>query len=144
MSFDASIAAHPEFQLDVACGGGTYIRSIGRDLGLQLGCGALMTRLERLAVGPFAIAEALELDSLTRELCEARLLPVTTALAGIPRVVVDSERIVSIRQGKLQRFEEAPAATRIVLLDEHAEYVAMAEWDAERTGWQPRLVLPAE
>ena len=48
----------------VECSKGTYIRTICQDVGLALGCGAVMSALERLASGAFKIEEALNLDDL--------------------------------------------------------------------------------
>ncbi|OYV25921.1 MAG: hypothetical protein B7Z82_07850, partial [Halothiobacillus sp. 20-54-6] len=41
------------------CGGGTYIRALVRDLGKALGCGGLITSLERTRIGPFRLESAL-------------------------------------------------------------------------------------
>ena len=49
---------------NVECSKGTYIRTICQDVGLALGCGAVMSALERLASGAFKIEEALNLDDL--------------------------------------------------------------------------------
>ena len=54
----------PEVQLEIACGRGTYIRAIARDLGQLLRCGGCLTQLERTAVGPFTSQAAWTLDRL--------------------------------------------------------------------------------
>lgn len=46
---------------------GTYIRSLARDLGKQLGCGAYMTNLRRTKVGQFDVTSAQQIDSLAAE-----------------------------------------------------------------------------
>lgn len=43
----------PYLRFVMHCGRGTYVRSLVRDLGLRLGCGGVIDRLRRLAVGPF-------------------------------------------------------------------------------------------
>ena len=45
-------------ELDIRCGSGTYIRSIARDLGAMLGCGAYLTELRRTEVGRFRVEDA--------------------------------------------------------------------------------------
>lgn len=55
----------PDLSLRIQCGSGTYIRSIARDLGEQLGCGGLMTALERTRIGSFAAEDAINPESLT-------------------------------------------------------------------------------
>ena len=57
----------PELALEIECGSGTYIRSIGRDLGQKLGCGAVMTELVRTRIGPFDLADAVSLDDLDQK-----------------------------------------------------------------------------
>ncbi len=55
--------AYPSLRLRVACGGGTYIRSIARDLGEKLGCGGCLQSLIRQQSGPFILSDALDLES---------------------------------------------------------------------------------
>lgn len=50
------------FSLDVQCGGGTYIRSLVRDIGTSLNTYATMTGLERTRQGPFTLENALPRD----------------------------------------------------------------------------------
>lgn len=58
-------AEHPELEVAIACGPGTYIRSIARDLGEVLGTGATLTQLTRTLSCGFQLA-----DSLTFEMLE--------------------------------------------------------------------------
>lgn len=51
--------------LKIECSKGTYIRSIINDLGMELGCGAVMTKLKRTKSGLFTIDNAIALDMLT-------------------------------------------------------------------------------
>ena len=48
--------AKGEFVFDVTCSKGTYIRTICSDLGEKLGCGCVMTSLERTEVGNIALS----------------------------------------------------------------------------------------
>jgi tRNA pseudouridine55 synthase len=57
----------PCFGLDVECGGGTYIRSLVRDIGLSLKTRATMTHLIRTRQGPFLIQDALTKDEWNPE-----------------------------------------------------------------------------
>jgi tRNA pseudouridine55 synthase len=52
----------PEVKLRLVCSKGTYVRSFARDLGLSLGSGAYLSALQRTAIGPFRIEEALTLE----------------------------------------------------------------------------------
>lgn len=63
----------PYFTMRVHCGKGTYIRSLCRDIGGQIGCGACMDRLCRTQVGRFILDEALTLEKLQMLKDEGRL-----------------------------------------------------------------------
>ena len=54
----------PEIGLSVRCSKGTYVRSLVRDIGECLGCGATMTSLRRTAIGEFKVSEAYQLNEL--------------------------------------------------------------------------------
>jgi tRNA pseudouridine55 synthase len=56
--------AWPRLEFDVACGRGTYIRALIRDIGAQLGTAGCLTSLVRLAVGPFSIETSWSLEAL--------------------------------------------------------------------------------
>lgn len=56
-----------EADIRVHCSSGTYIRSIARDVGADLGVGGHLTALRRTSAGPFDAAEARTLDTLTAE-----------------------------------------------------------------------------
>lgn len=49
----------PQFTLSISCGGGTYIRSLVRDIGYECGSVATMTGLVRTKQGPFLLSDAL-------------------------------------------------------------------------------------
>src|SRR5437764_1229017 len=51
--------AYPHLELEIHCGKGTYIRSLARDLGERLGCGALVATLRRTRVGHFTVENAI-------------------------------------------------------------------------------------
>lgn len=82
-------------ELHITCASGTYVRSLVRDLGEALGCGAHVTQLRRLWVEPFMDPVMHPLDRL-QELADsdvaaldALLLPLEAGLVGYPQVHVD-------------------------------------------------------
>jgi tRNA pseudouridine55 synthase len=54
----------PYLTLEIHCSSGTYVRSLARDIGEALGCGAYVEELERLGIGPFSIEEAVPIDDI--------------------------------------------------------------------------------
>ena len=59
--------AWPLLKLTVSCSTGTYIRSLARDLGEKLGCGAYMAELRRTKIGDYSVTKAVNPDELTAE-----------------------------------------------------------------------------
>lgn len=123
--------------LDVRCGKGTYIRSLARDIGEALGCGAHLAALTRTASGPFTLAQAHPLDALrTMEPEQARelLLPVDTLVQDLPRVDLDSSQSAAIMHGRGVQFPSAPAGG-LLRLYAHADaqrdvFLGLAREDA--------------
>jgi len=96
---------YPELTLDIECGSGTYVRSLGRDLARQLGTGAVMSELVRTAIGPFHLDQAIRLESLSAESLSTSMLPPAWAVAGLPRVRLSAEQVELIAAG---RFVDLP------------------------------------
>lgn len=69
-----------EFSFEIICGGGTYIRSLARDLAKALGTQGFMNKLERVRSGVFTLETAVDLHSLTRENWKDYLIPTEEAL----------------------------------------------------------------
>ena len=95
---------HPELTIDVTVGGGTYIRSIARDLGKILGCGAALSHLTRLQDGSFRLDDSHTPDEVKQAVEEGRLesllLPPGKVLENLISVVVNSMGIEEISHGR--------------------------------------------
>jgi tRNA pseudouridine55 synthase len=74
----------PYFDMSISCSKGTYIRSLCDDIGMRLGTGAHMARLERTAVGLFHIEDSFSFDDLSDD--EKMFYSVDQALAGLPEL----------------------------------------------------------
>ncbi|HUG18538.1 MAG TPA: tRNA pseudouridine(55) synthase TruB [Planctomycetaceae bacterium] len=133
----------PRVTLDIVCGSGTYIRSLGRDLGETLGCGAYMTDLIRTAVGEFELADALPLDDLSKDLILDNLIPAGEAVRHLPSALCEELDKPGILNGK--RF--VPKSIRVTddkslvaVYDDSDELVCLAEPGASGQ-LQPRQVF---
>jgi tRNA pseudouridine55 synthase len=96
--------AIPEFTMTVKCSQGTYVRTLAKDLGDALGCGAHLAALRRLAVGGLRVEEALPLaalDELGREELGRRIIPLSDCLLGMRPVEVGLAEARQLRQGQL-------------------------------------------
>jgi len=63
-AFDITRVALPEVDFRIVCSKGTYVRSLARDLGAALGCGAHLTRLMRTRIGDYQLADAFTIEAL--------------------------------------------------------------------------------
>ena len=54
----------PFVEMSVVCSTGTYIRSLIQDIGILLGCGAIMTSLRRTKIGPFKLSDSVGFKSV--------------------------------------------------------------------------------
>ena len=109
-------ADHAEFRM--ASGKGAYVRAIARDLGEALGCYAHVSALRRTEVGSFNASNAVSLDSLARivedDTLPQVLVPMTTALAGIPALAVTEPQALRLRSGQPVRITPALVGEEVV------------------------------
>jgi tRNA pseudouridine55 synthase len=140
---------YPRLELEVRCGKGTYIRSLARDLGERLGCGALVETLRRTRVGSFAAADAvaLEADAAT---ARARLLPVSAAVSELPRLTMPAADVARLRQGQAIQLgavalpdEGRGAEQEVAVFDGAGALVAVAVADSITRVLRPQKVLPS-
>ncbi len=64
----------PEFEFTLTCSGGTYVRSLCRDIGEKLGCGAAMSGLVRTKCSIFTLEQCVKLDEVERAMSEGRIV----------------------------------------------------------------------
>jgi len=103
----------PDVELGVRCGKGTYVRVLAEDLGTALGCGAHLAALRRLASGGFDVGEAMSLealDALDDDARDARLLPVDTLLASLPRLDLEAGDAWCLERGQAIAVGDLPDA----------------------------------
>lgn len=91
---------YPELQLDIRCGSGTYVRSLGRDIAAQLGTAAVMSALCRTAIGSFTVENAISPDAITANRLGALLLPPLRAVEVLPQVSLSEPQLELIKHGR--------------------------------------------
>lgn len=131
----------PRFELEIVCGSGTYIRSLGRDIGQRLGCGAVMTGLVRTAIGEFRLEDAVPPDELTRENIPAHLIPPVKAVAHLPSVICKLKQKDLLANGRGIRLKPESTADLVAVCDGAGDLVCVARWDSERELLMPKLVF---
>jgi tRNA pseudouridine55 synthase len=106
----------PDVHFDVACSGGTYVRTLAADLGRMLGCGAHLRKLVRTASGPFTLDQALSVAALSspassRAIAD-RMITMNDALDFMPERMADPGTADGIRNGvPLTEGDIAPPAS---------------------------------
>jgi tRNA pseudouridine55 synthase len=129
-------------RVEIRCGSGTYLRSIARDLGRQLGVGGYLGSLTRTAYGPLGIDSAVGLDWLTTaDEVKGRLLPAEVILPEMERVRLNVEQEAMVRQGRAVRVLPEPGPGLIRAHDTGGRLVALGHTDPLRRTFVPEKVL---
>lgn len=100
---------YPEVEVQIACGGGTYIRSIARDLGDRLGTKGVLAFLERNASCGFQLADSITLEELEQQQQAGTFTPILPerGLAHLPTATLTTaESIAAWSQGKRLSIDE--------------------------------------
>lgn len=128
----------PEFEMDVHCSKGTYVRTLAEDIGAALGCGAHVIGLRRTGVGPFVEGETRfltlpELAALAEAggddpgALDALLLPLESALGHWPAVRLSEDAAFYLRQGQAVLVPQAPTEGLVRLYDPSKRFIGVGE-----------------
>ncbi|MCB2263357.1 MAG: tRNA pseudouridine(55) synthase TruB [Candidatus Thiosymbion ectosymbiont of Robbea hypermnestra] len=128
----------PEFEMDVHCSKGTYIRTLAADLGEALGCGGHVTGLRRTGVGPYVESEMesetrfVTLDAVEQragaegpEALDTLLLPLESALGHWPAVALSEDAAFYLRQGQAVVVPQAPTQGLVRLQDPSRRFIGV-------------------
>lgn len=110
-------SAQPAIEFVAKCSKGTYIRTLGEDMGEALGCGAHLTALRRIRTGDFDASQCITLEvleAMDENARLARLMPVESLLAGHTVVTLDSENAARFLSGMRRRGPWADAQEVVV------------------------------
>jgi len=132
-------------RVSIDCSKGFYVRSLARDIGEKLGCGAMLESLRRTRVGNFSVEDALALATIMDEpdgaarACEA-VIPMLEAIGHLRKFTVGADDAADLRLGRQQvlvRLGAAGPAGERVRLAVGEELVAVAvakdrSWTLER------------
>jgi tRNA pseudouridine55 synthase len=145
--YDLSVVdwAPPSARLLVECSKGTYIRALARDLGQELGTGAHLESLARLACGPYLLEDSTSLAEAEHLFSTGEwhtiLHPLDEALLPLEAFQVDARAADRIRQGQQV---EGPAPSRgpvCRVYDPNRRLIALLHYDEQSRLWQPRKVF---
>lgn len=146
-----------EFDLDVRCTKGTYIRSIVEDLGLMLGCGAHVTVLRRLESGPYKADMMISMDDIsalaqTKEdesdeqkyaRIDPLLLPSYSPIEHFPKIVLDEQQKLALFQGKPVQLQDMAEGLVRLHLSEDDYFLGMGVINSDSLLRSKRLLSTA-
>jgi tRNA pseudouridine55 synthase len=131
-------AAVPDLRFRATVSAGTYLRSLARDIGAALGCGAHLTALQRTAVGPLRLADAVAPEAVTWE----ALQDAAVLVAHMPRRQVDKKEREGIVHGRPLRSDPIADSRYPIAVFAGDELVAIAEQVGDLL--KPRVVVAAD
>jgi tRNA pseudouridine55 synthase len=130
-------AEGPDFEIDVRCSKGTYIRTLVEDIARLAGRCAHLTGLRRIETGPF-LEGMHSMDELAgaagdsdRRRLDDLLLEAGAALPHLPRLCVDEIRASRLRQGLPQRVPAAPRDGSVLVTDLSGRTLCLARVDGD-------------
>lgn len=112
--------ALPLLTFEVRASKGTYVRTLAEDIAKKLGTLGHLISLRRTKIGKFDVKNAADILAIKEE----QILPISTALAHLSKVVVKEEDVKAVKDGKTFRF----GGNKIVLVvDKSGEPLAVYE-----------------
>lgn len=107
LSFDEKTG---QGKLSIFCSKGTYVRTIIHDMGVVLGCGAVMTSLVRTGSNGFSIEDCYTLEQLEalrdEEKLESAVIPVERLFSSLPSIILDKRKTALYKNGVKLRFDQ--------------------------------------
>ena len=124
--------------LVIACGKGTYVRTILHDIGGVLGCGCMMTALERTAACGFTLNDAHTFDEVQQAAdagsVESLVIPTDRLFLSLPSVTLNETQTRLYRNGVLlsvSRLGHLPEGTRFRIYSAEQSFLGLADADRE-------------
>ncbi len=143
-SIDLIEYSYPQLTLDIRCGSGTYVRSLGRDIARTLGTEAVMSALSRTEIGPFHLSNALSGDDISPQSIDRSILPPQSALGTLPTLAVSEQQEAFLRNGRQiirpATFTLPGGQEEVALLTSTGRLLAIVV-PAGPTHWQPKIVF---
>ncbi|MEB3335443.1 MAG: tRNA pseudouridine(55) synthase TruB [Cyanobacteriota bacterium] len=132
---------HGQLAVDIHCSAGTYIRSLARDLGEALACGATLASLRRTSALGFGLDQCVGLEALNDPL--PPLLDPLAVLSHLPRHSLTEADLAGWRCGRTQVASgDWPHGSAVLVVDPNGKLAGLAELRGSAE-LQPRLVLDA-
>jgi tRNA pseudouridine55 synthase len=134
-----------ELEFEVTCSRGTYVRTLAADMGRELGCGAHLKNLRRLACDHLDIAQAIGIEELKARYSQGilPLVSLRSALAHLRAVTWQSRMIARLRLGQQELLGHIGARQNgegyVGILNPRGDLAALARWIEDIPGGRWRL-----
>ncbi len=106
---------YPHLRLAVNCGSGTYIRSLVRDIGAELGIGGYCEKIIREAVGPFKDKGSVKIDDINADNIEQFLIPPVEVVPPAARITITDAQARELAHGRVIDFAGKPDSSEKLL-----------------------------
>jgi tRNA pseudouridine55 synthase len=136
---------YPELDLAIACGPGTYIRAIARDLGQGLGVGGTLAHLIRTASNGFQCEQSLTFADLDSQLQTQvfQPIPATQVLQHLPKITLVESLATRWCQGQRIVWDGECASEQACIYDESQNLLGISTYSVVEGQWilSPNVVL---
>ena len=116
-----------KLKLKVDCGPGTYIRSLAEDICKNLGALGSVSSLVRIKSAGFQIKNSFELDQITKENIDRKIISPGDALSALDRIQCRPEIVEKITNGQAIEMERAKENGFFRLFDKHENFLGIVE-----------------
>lgn len=136
-----------EFEMNVHCSKGTYVRTLAEDIGERLGCGAHVSGLCRTGVGPYSGAQMVtmaQVETATEtgaEALDALLLPLDSAVGHWPEVRLSADAAYYLKLGQAVLVPKAPTRGWVRLYDQSGSFLGVGEIEDDGKVAPRRLMI---
>ena len=133
----------PYVRFEVSCSAGTYIRTLGADIGKKLGCGGHLSALKRVASSGFTLDQAIPLSALEESAgsgkVSSKMISMKDALPGMSEFCADAHLVEKIRHGQKLTLKDLTgsngtgefrqAGDYLKIVDREQDLIAIVEQD---------------
>lgn len=133
-----------QFEMNVICSKGTYIRTLAEDIGRALGCGAHLAGLRRLSTAHFKLQDAFTLEQLEKMPLDERdsaLLSADVSIIDLPMVELDEDSAYYLMQGQSVWKSGINITGQFRIYRVDGQFLGLGELDADGKVAPKRLLV---
>jgi tRNA pseudouridine55 synthase len=121
----------PYIRFEVSCSAGTYIRTLGSDIGRMLGCGGHLNALKRIESSGFTLDQAIPLSALEESTgsgkSSPKLISMKDVLPDMPEFCADVDLVEKIRHGQKLTIKDLAGANGTGIARQASNYLKIVD-----------------